>query len=77
MELRARGKKVYRQHDILDRMNDAWHETHSSEAAKEAAAVAAEAGSKISMDRFIEKVRGLNYRSRKQKPAGTKPHSGH
>ncbi len=46
-------------------MNDAWHEAHSSEAAKEAAAVVAEAESKIGMDRFIEKVRGPNYRSRK------------
>ena len=46
-------------------MNDAWHEAHSGEAAKEATARAAEAGSKISMDRFIEKVRGPNWRSRK------------
>ena len=37
------GKKVYRQQDILDRMDDAWLEAHSSEAAKEAAAVAAKA----------------------------------
>ncbi len=59
------GKKVYRQQDILDRMNDAWHEAHSGEAAKEAAAVAAEAGSKIGMERFIKKARGPNWRSRK------------
>jgi len=58
------GKKVYRQQDILDRMDDAWHEAHRSEAAKEASAVVAEAGCKISLDRFIEKARGPNWRSR-------------
>ncbi len=59
------GKKIYRQEDILECMNDAWNEAHSYNSPMDPAAVEARDRNYKRKTKLVDKLRGSNSRSLK------------